>query len=77
MRTCRSGRGGRGDQHEARAEQLACLGEFSRDMPGVQNGGVMVGALASNSVRTKAVFVDDVKEVAHANGLGRCVTSFQ
>ena len=46
-------------------------------MPGVQNGGVMVGALASNSVRTKAVFVDDVKEVAHANGLGRCVTSVQ
>lgn len=46
-------------------------------MPGVQNGGVLVGALASNSVRTKAVLVDDVKEVAHANGLGRCVTSFQ
>lgn len=46
-------------------------------MPGVQNGGVMVGALASNAVWTKAVFVDDVKEVTHANGLGRCVTSIQ
>lgn len=77
VRTCRPGRSGAGDQHEARAEELAGLCQFSCDTPGVQNGGVLIGALASSPVRTKAGFVDDVKEVAHADGLGRCVTGFQ
>jgi hypothetical protein len=33
--------------------------------------------LASGLVRREAIFVDDMKEVAHAAGLGRRITGFQ
>jgi hypothetical protein len=33
--------------------------------------------LASGSVRGETVFVDDMKEVAHAAGLGRRIAGFQ
>jgi hypothetical protein len=37
--------------------------------PGVQNGRVLIGELASDPVWREAVFVDDMKEVAHAGGI--------
>ncbi len=77
MATSRSGRSGAGDQHEACAEELASLREFRRDMFGVQGGSVLVCVLMSCAVRTEAVFVDDMKEVAHADGVGRCAPGFQ
>ena len=65
------------DKHEARPEKFTGLREFGCDVPGVANGRILVGMLASGSVRRKAVFVDDMKEEAHAAGLGWCITGFQ
>jgi len=65
------------DEHEARPEEFTGLRELGRDAPSVENGSVLVGMLPSGSVRREAVFVDDVKEIAHAAGLGRCMTGFQ
>ena len=58
------------DKHEARPAKFTGLCELGRDTLGVQNGPVLVGMLVSGSVRGKAVFVDDMKKVAHAAGLG-------
>jgi hypothetical protein len=33
--------------------------------------------LIPRPVRREAVFVDNMKEVAHANGVGRCTAGFQ
>lgn len=65
------------DKHEARSEKFTGLRELSRDVLGVENGRVLVGMLASGSVRGEAVFVDDMKEVAHAAGLRRSTAGFQ
>ena len=59
------------DKHDARREKFTGLREFGGDAHGVENGRVGVGMLTSSSVREKTVFVDDMKEVAHAAGLGR------
>jgi hypothetical protein len=65
------------DKHEARAEEFTGLRELGRNAPGVENGCVMVCMLASRPVRGEAVIVDDMKEVAHAAGLGRSIAGFQ
>ncbi|HEY7959886.1 MAG TPA: hypothetical protein VID20_07495 [Sphingomicrobium sp.] len=65
------------DKHEARPEKFTGLRELGGNVPGVQNGRVLVGMLASGSVRRKAVLVDDMKEEAHAAGLGRSIAGFQ
>jgi|HubBroStandDraft_6_1064221.scaffolds.fasta_scaffold3001001_1 hypothetical protein len=65
------------DKHEARPAKFTCLRELGRDTLGVENGRVLVGMLVSGPVRGKAVFVDDMKKVAHTTGLGRCVAGFQ
>lgn len=54
------------DQYQAFTEKLASLSEFCRNTPGMQNGCVLVRVLMSCPVRREAVFVDDVKEVAHS-----------
>jgi hypothetical protein len=64
------------DKHEARPEKFTGLREL-RDAPGVENGSVLVGMLASGPVRREAIFVDDMKEVTHAAGLGRIIAGFQ
>lgn len=43
----------------------------------MQGGGVLVRVLMSRAVRTEAVFVDDMKEVVHVDGVGRCAPGFQ
>jgi hypothetical protein len=58
-------RGG-SDQYQAFTEKLASLCEFCRNTPGMQDGCVLVRVLMSCPVRREAVFVDDVKEVAHS-----------
>lgn len=65
------------DKHDARAEKVAGLRELGRYVPGVKNGRVLVGMLVSGSIRREAVFVDDMKEVAHGAGLGRSIAGFQ
>jgi hypothetical protein len=65
------------DKHEARPEKFTGLRELGRDALGVENGRVLVGMLASGSVRGDAVLVDDMKEVAHAAGLPRSIAGFQ
>jgi hypothetical protein len=65
------------DEHEARPEKLAGLRELGCDALGVENGSVLVGVLVSGSIRGEAVFVDDMKEVAHVAGLGRRIAGFQ
>lgn len=65
------------NKHEARPEEFAGLREFGRDALGVENRRVPVGVLVSGSIRREAVFVDDMKEVAHVVGLGRRITGFQ
>lgn len=77
MPTGRSRRGGSGDQHEARAAELACFCEFCRDMPGVHDRGFLIHVLISGLVQTKTVFVHDMEEVAHAHGVGGCAASHQ
>jgi hypothetical protein len=58
------------DKHEARPAKFTGLCELGRDTLGVENGRVLIGMLVSGSVRGKAVFVDDMKKVAHTAGLG-------
>ncbi len=65
------------DKHNTRAEKFTSLRELGRDVPGVENGRVLVGMLVSGLVRREAVFVDDMKEVAHTAGLGRSIAGFQ
>jgi hypothetical protein len=65
------------DKHEARPEELTGFRKLGRDALGVENGSVLVGMLASGSVRREAVLVDDMNEVAHAAGLGRSIAGFQ
>jgi hypothetical protein len=65
------------DKHEARPEELTGFRKLGRDALGVETGSVLVGMLASGSVRREAALVDDVKEVAHAAGLGRSIAGFQ
>jgi hypothetical protein len=65
------------DKHEARPEEFTGLRELGRDALGVENRRVLVGMLASGLVRREAIFVDDMKEVAHAAGLGRRIAGFQ
>ena len=65
------------NEHEARPEEFAGLRELGRDALGVENGSVLVGMLVSGSIRGEAVFVDNMKEVAHDAGLGRRIASFQ
>jgi hypothetical protein len=65
------------NKHEARPEEFTGLRELGRDALGVENGSVLVGVLVSGLVRREAVFVDDMKEVAHVAGLGRRITRFQ
>jgi hypothetical protein len=65
------------DEHDARVEKFTGLRELGRDVSGVENGRVLVGMLVSGLVRREAVFVDDMKEVAHAAGLGRSIAGFQ
>ena len=65
------------DKHNTRAEKFAGLRELGCDVLGVENGRVLVGMLVSGSVRREAIFVDDMKEVAHTAGLGRSIAGFQ
>ena len=65
------------DKHEARPEKFTRLGELGRDALGVENRRLLVGMLASGLVRREAIVVDDMKEVAHAAGLGRRMAGFQ
>ena len=65
------------NEHEARPEEFTGLRELGRDALGVENGSVLVGVLISGSIRGEAVFVDNMKEVAHDAGLGRRIASFQ
>lgn len=65
------------DKHDARAEKFTRLRQLSRDVHGVEDGRVLVGMLVSGSVRREAVFVDDMKEVAHMTGLGWRIARFQ
>ena len=73
---CRFGNGSP-RRARARPEKFTGLRELGRDVLGVENGRVLVGMLVSGSVRREAVFVDDMKEVAHAAGLGRRIAGFQ
>ena len=61
-----SGNGNPADEHEARPEEFTGLRELCRDALGVEKGRVLVGVLAPGSIRRESVFVDDMKEVAHA-----------
>jgi hypothetical protein len=65
------------NEHKARPEKFAGLRELGRDALGVENRRVLIGMLASGLVRREAIVVDDMKEVAHAAGLGRRMAGFQ
>jgi hypothetical protein len=73
----RGSRSGARDQYKACTAEIARFCEFRRDTPGVQDGGFLVRVLIPRPVRREAVFVDNMKEVAHANGVGRCTAGFQ
>ncbi|MHC2380768.1 hypothetical protein ACVIU7_001416 [Bradyrhizobium liaoningense] len=69
-RAGRSGSGGRirlpGNEHDTAAEELAGPGELGGEMPGVADGGILIGAVLSNPIGTDTVLVGNVKEEAHA-----------
>lgn len=65
------------NKHEARSEELTGLRELDCDALGVEYRSVLVGVLVSGPVRGEAIFVDDMKEVAHVAGLGRGIAGFQ
>jgi hypothetical protein len=65
------------NEHEARPKEFPGLRKLGRDAFGVENGRVLVGMFVSGSVRKEAVFVDNMKEVAHVAELGRSIAGFQ
>jgi hypothetical protein len=70
-------KGHQGDKYKARPEELTGPRELGCDALGMKNGSLLVGMFVSGSVRRQAVFVDNMKEVSHAAGLGRTIPGFQ
>jgi hypothetical protein len=56
-------------KYDAETTEFARPRQLGRNAPGVQNGRVLIGELASDPVWRETVFIDDMKEVAHAGGI--------
>jgi hypothetical protein len=72
------GPGGAGrDKNRAEPEEFTGLRQLAGNTRRVEQGAVRPGVLGPGSIRRQTVFVDDMKEVAHAAGLGGGIAGFQ
>lgn len=58
--------GGQGDEHKSCSEEIASPGELRRNVPSVLDRSVPISVLEADLVCEEAVFVDNMKVVAHA-----------